>query len=309
MVMQAFLAALSDLALYRLAVRFSCASGTISSALIARWALMCLCTSWFHTFCAPRTLLNSLESQLAVLALLYYPAWAHSSTCSCGPPHMSIVAAREPETGAEASQGTGPGPEHSSRPVSPDLRNERAQSDSRTHSVSISACISFLSHLVRRVVHIMASDSAYPQASPSDSHYNSNSNSNANFNSNEATSGAASASASGYLRPHAFFTLSVALLLLLRPTAVTFLAVLGAHHLYVTRVRHWARLALDYAAVGLPVFALSLLADLSFYGRLTLPCALRCTALCTAPSPLLSCLFSLFLLSFFSRRAENLAVQ
>ena len=258
MVMQAFLAAVSDLALYRLAFRFCCASGSTPSALNARWALLCLCTSWFHTFCAPRTLLNSLECQLAVLALLYYPAWAHSSSCTCGPPFVPIVAAPEPD--ADSTQATGP--EHSSRPVTPDLRSDAATSGTLpTGFSSLSALGARASHLVRRFIRTPGRpDGANSFASPAEAH------------ANECATVSASATSAAYLRPHPLFTLIVALLLLLRPTSVTFLALLGAHHLYVTRVRHWPRLALDYASVALPVFALSLLADYSFYGRLTLPC-------------------------------------
>ena len=73
------------------------------------------------------------------------------------------------------------------------------------------------------------------------------------------------------VRPPFAYTFVICVVLILRPTAVIFIAVLVAHHFWNTRPKYWIKpLLIDYCAVGVPVLALSVGADWLFYGRLTL---------------------------------------
>ncbi|KAJ3190186.1 hypothetical protein HDU85_000477 [Gaertneriomyces sp. JEL0708] len=63
---QALFAAFADLYTYRLAHKLHGAS-------TATWVLFCSVVSWYHFFCSVRTLSNSLETTLTVMALYYWP--------------------------------------------------------------------------------------------------------------------------------------------------------------------------------------------------------------------------------------------
>ncbi len=65
--MQAVLAALSDLYLFRLTRTLR------GNADAAWWTLTCQLTSWFTFYCATRTLTNSTETALTTIALYYFP--------------------------------------------------------------------------------------------------------------------------------------------------------------------------------------------------------------------------------------------
>ncbi|XP_069851463.1 GPI mannosyltransferase 3 isoform X1 [Dipodomys merriami] len=63
---QALLSALADLRLYSLMRQ-------LDSQEVARWVLFCQLCSWFTWYCCTRTLTNTMEAVLTILALFYYP--------------------------------------------------------------------------------------------------------------------------------------------------------------------------------------------------------------------------------------------
>ncbi|TTD92248.1 GPI mannosyltransferase 3 [Bagarius yarrelli] len=65
-VLQALLAALADVKLYQIARR-------CENPDAAKWTYFCQLCSWFTWYCSTRTLTNSMETTLSVLALSYYP--------------------------------------------------------------------------------------------------------------------------------------------------------------------------------------------------------------------------------------------
>ncbi|XP_017560514.1 GPI mannosyltransferase 3 isoform X1 [Pygocentrus nattereri] len=65
-VLQALLAAFADAKLYDLVRRWE-------SPDVAKWTYFCQLCSWFTWYCCTRTLSNSMETTLTVLALCYYP--------------------------------------------------------------------------------------------------------------------------------------------------------------------------------------------------------------------------------------------
>lgn len=64
--LQAVFAAFSDLYLFK----FSC---KLQNQDVGLWALFCHLTSWFTFYCATRTLTNSMETTLTIVALYYFP--------------------------------------------------------------------------------------------------------------------------------------------------------------------------------------------------------------------------------------------
>ncbi|XP_076851393.1 GPI alpha-1,2-mannosyltransferase 3 isoform X2 [Brachyhypopomus gauderio] len=75
-VLHALLAALADVKLYHLVRK-------LEGPDVAKWTYFCQLCSWFTWYCCTRTLTNSMETSLTVLALYYYyplrPAKTHSS--------------------------------------------------------------------------------------------------------------------------------------------------------------------------------------------------------------------------------------
>ncbi|XP_032218088.1 GPI mannosyltransferase 3 isoform X2 [Nematostella vectensis] len=65
-VIQAVLAAVGDLYLYKLAIK-------LFGPQAAKWALLCNLSSWFTFYCVTRTLSNSWETVLTTIALYYWP--------------------------------------------------------------------------------------------------------------------------------------------------------------------------------------------------------------------------------------------
>ncbi|VDN05192.1 unnamed protein product [Thelazia callipaeda] len=81
-VLHALLFAFSDYFYYKLCKR-------IVSSNTAKYALMSYLSSWFVWYCAPRTLSNTLETALTIVALQWYPLSTSDLKRSCGP-YMSI---------------------------------------------------------------------------------------------------------------------------------------------------------------------------------------------------------------------------
>ncbi|XP_053356785.1 GPI mannosyltransferase 3 isoform X1 [Clarias gariepinus] len=65
-VLQALLAALADVKLYDIARK-------LENPEAAKWTYFCQLCSWFTWYCSTRTLTNSMEATLTILALSYYP--------------------------------------------------------------------------------------------------------------------------------------------------------------------------------------------------------------------------------------------
>ncbi|RUS70394.1 hypothetical protein EGW08_021838 [Elysia chlorotica] len=63
---QAFIAAWGDLHLYKL-------SSQLAGRSTAQWTLLCQLMSWFTIYCCTRTLSNSTETSLIIIALSYFP--------------------------------------------------------------------------------------------------------------------------------------------------------------------------------------------------------------------------------------------
>ncbi|KAM4829120.1 GPI mannosyltransferase 3 [Thomomys bottae] len=80
---QALLSALADLRLYSLMRQ-------LDSQEVARWVLFCQLCSWFTWYCCTRTLTNTMETVLTVLALFYYPLEGSKSVSSAK--YVSLVA-------------------------------------------------------------------------------------------------------------------------------------------------------------------------------------------------------------------------
>ncbi|KAG0360127.1 glycosylphosphatidylinositol anchor biosynthesis [Podila minutissima] len=66
-VLQAVFAALGDLYAYRFALRL------FENQLVANWTLFLSVASWWNFFCSTRTLANSTEASLTIMALYYWP--------------------------------------------------------------------------------------------------------------------------------------------------------------------------------------------------------------------------------------------
>ncbi|KAI4568197.1 hypothetical protein MJT46_007995 [Ovis ammon polii x Ovis aries] len=63
---QAFLSAIADLRLYSLMKQ-------LENQQVARWVFFCQLCSWFTWYCCTRTLTNTMETVLTIIALFYYP--------------------------------------------------------------------------------------------------------------------------------------------------------------------------------------------------------------------------------------------
>ncbi|XP_053479707.1 GPI mannosyltransferase 3 [Ictalurus furcatus] len=81
-VLQALLAALADVKLYEITRRWE-------NPEVAKWTYFCQLCSWFTWYCSTRTLTNSMETTLTVLALSYYPL--HGSRAHHSWKYLSLV--------------------------------------------------------------------------------------------------------------------------------------------------------------------------------------------------------------------------
>ncbi|KAG0064799.1 glycosylphosphatidylinositol anchor biosynthesis [Linnemannia elongata] len=85
--LQALFAALGDFYAYRFADRL------FENQLTANWTLFLTVTSWWNFFCSTRTLANSLEASLTIVALYYWPFMGSSSAKSKGNLKLSLFIA------------------------------------------------------------------------------------------------------------------------------------------------------------------------------------------------------------------------
>ncbi|KAM5235547.1 GPI mannosyltransferase 3 [Ctenodactylus gundi] len=72
---QALLSAVADVRLYSLMKQ-------LGNQEVARWVFFCQLCSWFTWYCCTRTLTNTMETDLTVIALCYYPWGGSESTSS-----------------------------------------------------------------------------------------------------------------------------------------------------------------------------------------------------------------------------------
>ncbi|XP_055971372.1 GPI mannosyltransferase 3 [Sorex fumeus] len=80
---QAFLSAIADLRLYSLMKQ-------LENQQVARWVFFCQLCSWFTWYCCTRTLTNTMETVLTIVALFYYPLEGSKSISSVK--YSSLVA-------------------------------------------------------------------------------------------------------------------------------------------------------------------------------------------------------------------------
>ncbi|XP_076984090.1 GPI alpha-1,2-mannosyltransferase 3 isoform X2 [Tamandua tetradactyla] len=80
---QALLSAIADIRLYSLIKQ-------LEDTKMARWVFFCQVCSWFTWYCCTRTLTNTMETVLTIIALFYYPLEGSKSTNSVK--YSSLVA-------------------------------------------------------------------------------------------------------------------------------------------------------------------------------------------------------------------------